>query len=213
MQKKPWKTGIGPGPAPDTVRLFPAVRWHTDTDPLERCHDPLPLVHLNAVECVTAVLTHAFCDGLQPPGRRCEVLDRCREGDLPAPAMVCSEAEGMVGEREDGPAVEHPFRVLFSPRLHRHPGAARPGRKNDHAEEPGTGAPVEAVGHAVAAPGTGMSSRHQERVCSITVLISSGTGWERAIAIENIASSQFQRGRLKSRSLKRCRSAIFGSHP
>ena len=75
--------------------------------------------------------------------------------------------------------------ALLDQPLHRHPGAARPGRENDHAEEPGTGAPVEAVGDTVAAPGTGMLSRHQERVCSIAVLICSGTGREREIAMEH----------------------------
>jgi len=79
--------------------------------------------------------------------------------------------------------------ALLDQPLHHHPCTARPGRDNDHAEEPGAGAPVEAVGHTVAALCTGMLSRHQERVCSIAVLISSGTGREREIATENISRS------------------------
>jgi len=107
--------------------------------------------------------------------------------------MVCGKAERMVSEREDGPAVEYSLRVLLATRFHRHPGAARPGRDNDHAEEPGTGALVEAVGHTVAALCTVAIPFHQERVCSIAVLISSGTGREREIAMENLASSLFRR--------------------
>src|SRR5690606_14983687 len=93
---------------------------------------------------------------------RREVGDRCRYRDLVDRSGVCGKAECLVGEGEDCPAMHDAIRIPLPLCGHGNPCSSRPGLPDDHSEEPGTFAAVEAGDHFLLFWRTGISLFHQK---------------------------------------------------